>query len=157
MKPCTPAIFIAAIFTALVVLDLIGKNYKDIGFHIAGGIFSVIGLYTACELGGEWVAWVLLSIPFVFLIIGLGLIWIDSQKEPKAEMPVQRVAIKCPCRRCGDCPCSCRRLCPGGGLKPTTPTETPTTSKPPPEDDTETTYWPPPPPSPPFGCPAKKA
>lgn len=154
MKPCTPAIFIAAIFTALIVLDLIGKNYKDIGFHIAGGIFSVIGLYTACELGGEWVAWALMAIPFVFLIIGLGLIWIDSQKEPKAPIPVQRVPIRCPCRRCGECPCKCRRLCPGGGLTPTDGSSQ-SPSKPIEKPDTE--YWPPPPPSPPFGCPAKKA
>jgi hypothetical protein len=141
MKRCAPAIFIAAIFTALFTLDLINKNYKDIGFHIAGGIFSVIGLYTACEVGGEELAWVLVAIPFVFLLIGLGLIWIDAQKDAsmvnREAPPPQMESMPCPCPLCEMCPCGCESSC-----DPYVP--------PPP---------PPPkpigPPSPPFGCPKK--
>jgi len=134
MKPCTPAIFTAAIFTALLVLDLIAKNYKDVGFHVAGGIFCVIGLYTACELGGEMMAWVLLAIPFFFLVIGLGMIWADAQKDAPSVVPAEPVD-DCPCYSCGRCPCRCRRECP------------PSTSVTPPRPQA--------PLPPPFGCPRK--
>jgi hypothetical protein len=144
MKACTPAIFTAAIFTALLVLDLIYKNYKDIGFHVAGGIFSVIGLYTACELEGEGMAWVLLGIPFLFLLIGLAMIWVDSQKEksiPASVAPVQP-SDTCTCPYCHMCPCRCRTSCgSSGGSEEADPIYT----------------KPPPPPSPPLGCPPKTA
>lgn len=118
MALCYPAIFTTAMFTALFVLDLITKNYNDIGFHISGGVFSVLGIYTACQLAGEMAGWALLAIPFVFLIIGLGLIWADSQKDPKP--PVNPAPVNpCPCPYCYDCPCRCRkRRCP----TPSTPT-----------------------------------
>lgn len=142
MKTCTPAIFIAAIFTALLVLDLIYKNYNDVGFHVAGGVFCVIGLYTACELAGEELAWVLLGIPFIFLLIGLTMIWVDSQKEtPKhvvTSAPANVPVANCPCPRCYSCPCRCMSGCQGSGLDPVYNT-------------------PPPPPSPPLGCPPKTA
>ena len=143
MKTCLPAIFTAAIFTALFVLDLINKNYNDVGFHIAGGVFCVIGLYAACEVGGETLAWILLGIPFVFLIIGLGLIWIDAQKDAsmaRAPPAPEPTYDPCPCPQCEMCPCRCRKLiqkhC---------------------EDDiyTPPSTFSPPPPSPPFGCPKK--
>lgn len=143
MKPCTPALFTAAIFTALFVLDLIYKNYKDIGFHVAGGIFAVLGLYTACELGDEGLAWVLLSIPFLFLLIGLSMIWVDSQKDapsPSQPPPSPSPYSTCPCPYCHHCPCDCRIQC---------------------EDENtgiDPVYnKPPPPPSVPLGCPRKTA
>ncbi len=146
MKPCAPAIFIAAIFTALLVLDLIAKNYKDVGFHIAGGIFSVIGLYTACEVGGETFAWILVGIPFAFLIIGLGLIWKDAQRDASMNTPPpspQPVPIDpCPCPRCEMCPCRCHRLARScdSDMDMYTPPAPPKPTGPP---------------SPPFGCPKK--
>jgi hypothetical protein len=140
MKPCTPAIFTAAIFTALFVLDLINKNYSDIGFHVAGGIFAVLGLYTACEVGGEGLAWVLLGIPFVFLLIGLGMIWADSQKQASPSAPEPRQQ-ECKCPYCHYCPCRCQMLCGGGSTPPIDPVYN----------------EPPPPPSPPLGCPRKTA
>lgn len=141
MKPCTPAIFTAAIFTALLVLDLIYKNYKDVGFHIAGGVFCVIGLYTACEVGGEMMAWILLGIPFLFLLIGLAMIWVDSQKQapavdPSPPSPSPSPEDDCPCAYCDACPCNCRRRSCATPEKPST-------------------YTPPSPP--PFGCPPKRA
>jgi hypothetical protein len=148
MKPCTPAIFTAAIFTALLVLDLIYKNYKDVGFHVAGGIFCVIGLYTACELGGEGMAWVLLGIPFLFLLIGLSMIWVDSQKQaPVATIVPTPSKDDCTCPYCHMCPCRCRTSCGDGGASVggvgggADPIYT----------------QPPPPPSPPLGCPRKTA
>lgn len=141
MKPCTPAIFTAAIFTALVVLDLIYKNYKDVGFHVAGGIFCVIGLYTACELGGEGMAWVLLGIPFLFLLIGLAMIWVDSQKQAPAPVaPSKPAEDNCTCPYCHMCPCHCKTQTQCGG------------------EEADPVYTkPPPPPSPPLGCPRKTA
>lgn len=138
MKPCTPAIFTAAIFTALIVLDLVYKNYKDVGFHLSGGIFSVIGLYTACELGGEGMAWILLGIPFLFLLIGLIMIWVDSQKQaPSPYVPAPQPQPECPCPYCHGCPCYCKRLC-----------DSPTPKEP---------VEPVGPPSPPLGCPRPRA
>jgi hypothetical protein len=140
MKACTPAIFTAAIFTALFVLDLINKNYSDIGFHVAGGIFAVLGLYTACEVGGEGLAWVLLGIPFLFLLIGLGMIWADSQKQAPAQAIVHspQAQIDCPCPYCHYCPCQCNVACSPEVIDPVY-------------------NKPPPPPSPPLGCPRKTA
>ncbi len=142
MKPCTPAIFTAAIFTALLVLDLIYKNYKDVGFHVAGGVFCVIGLYTACELGGEGMAWVLLGIPFFFLLIGLAMIWVDSQKDAPTSIATPVPEPPCPCPSCYTCPCRCEVSCGGGSDS----------------NDVDPVYnKPPPPPSPPLGCPRKTA
>ncbi len=140
MKPCTPALLTAAIFTALFVLDLIKKNYSDIGFHVAGGLFAVLGLYTACEVGSEGLAWVLLGIPFLFLLIGLGMIWADSQKQAPAPSVVSMPPPSeqsCPCPYCHACPCRCQMAC---------------------GDTIDPIYnQPPPPPSPPLGCPRKTA
>jgi hypothetical protein len=145
MKTCTPAIFTAAIFTALFILDLIGKNYKDVGFHIAGGIFSVLGIYTACEIGGEMLAWILLGIPFIFLLIGLGMIWIDAQKQASPPVVVEQEPVQmnyCPCPYCHMCPCRCQQRC-----RQTTDT------------GSSADYFPTKPvkPSPPLGCPSKRA
>jgi hypothetical protein len=140
-----PAIFTAAIFTALLVLDLIYKNYKDVGFHVAGGVFCVIGLYTACELGGEGMAWVLLGIPFLFLLIGLAMIWVDSQKDASAPVPPPVPEPPCPCPSCHACPCRCMMSCGGGNGGSG-------------GNEVDPVYnLPPPPPSPPLGCPRKTA
>lgn len=155
MQPCIPAVFTAALFTALLVLDLIAKNYKDVGFHVAGGIFSVIGLYTACELAGETAAWILLGIPFVVLLVGLVMIWKDSQKEVSPELPVTEQqdsgVADCPCPYCNMCPCHCRRWrsCGGGSVNvPRAPSEAPA-----PPSVQNIPQRPPAP----FGCPAKTA
>lgn len=129
MTPCLPAVFTTAIFTALFALDLITKNYRDIGFHIAGGIFSVLGIYVACEVAGETVAWMLLAIPFVFLIIGLGIIWSDSAKDPVVP-PAPPTPINCPCPRCYRCPCRCRSSC-GNSVTPPPPPSPPEYVSPP--------------------------
>lgn len=105
MNTCRPAILIAAIFTALVIIDLITKNYRDIGFHLSAGVLAVIGLFTACELGGETMSWLLLSVPFLFLLIGLIMIWVDKQKTYSSDLNLPPTA--CPCQTCGTCPCEC--------------------------------------------------
>jgi hypothetical protein len=142
-----PAIFTAAIFTALLVLDLIYKNYKDVGFHVAGGVFCVIGLYSACELGGEGMAWILLGIPFLFLLIGLAMIWVDSQKDAPSPVPTPVPGPPCPCPSCHSCPCHCQSSCSDAGAGGSSGNNT-----------VDPVYnSPPPPPSPPLGCPRKTA
>ena len=108
MKLCLPALVTLAIFTALIILDIVNKDTKQIGFHFGSGFASVLGLAVICNYLGEHIGWILLSIPFIFLLIGFLLIWIDQQKEtPLGKPSCPQKPRACPCLACRRCPCSC--------------------------------------------------
>jgi hypothetical protein len=78
MTFCPAAITSAALFTAIVLLDLAAGKYRYVPFHALGGFFCTIGLSFICQYLGDTAAWILLSIPFIFILLGLFLIWLST-------------------------------------------------------------------------------
>lgn len=102
MAFCPAATATAAIFTALIVLDIVNKSYNDILLHVSGGVFSVLGIFVICNALGNTAGWGFLAVPFIVLLIGFLLIWIDGRKDP-----VQPAPKEMPCQVCGYMPCQC--------------------------------------------------
>lgn len=104
---CPAATATAAIFTALVVLDIVNKNYNTIGLHVSGGIFSVVGIFVICNALGDSAGWILLGIPFLVLLIGLLMLWVNGRKDivySKSDCQTANV-----CSSCCTQPCQCNR------------------------------------------------
>lgn len=78
MTFCPAAITTAALFTAIVLIDLAKGKYRYIPFHALGGFFCVLGLNFICQSVGDAAAWILLSIPFLFILLGLFLIYLSG-------------------------------------------------------------------------------
>lgn len=102
MATCPAAIATAAIFTALIILDIANKNYNTIGLRVSGGIFSVIGIFVICQALGNEAGWFFLAVPFFVLLAGFLMIWIDNKKD---STPVVKETN--PCMECGYAPCDC--------------------------------------------------
>ena len=115
---CLPAYTGSAIFTALVLLDLINQKWTALPGHILFGIFVVLLLIYICQSRGPALGWILLSIPLVFVLLGLLL---GAFKKPAATAvlpgPKSASVDMCECPCCNINPCKCRRPCP----KPTPP------------------------------------
>lgn len=75
MTFCPAAITTAALFTAIVLIDLAKGKYRHVPFHALGGFFCTLGLNFICQSVGDAAAWILLSIPLIFILLGLFLIW----------------------------------------------------------------------------------
>ena len=75
MTFCPAAITTAALFTAIVLIDLAKGKYRHVPFHALGGFFCTLGLNFICQSMGDTTAWILLSIPLIFILLGLFLIW----------------------------------------------------------------------------------
>lgn len=78
MTFCPAAITTAALFTAIVLIDLAKGKYRYIPFHAIGGFFCTLGLSFICQSLGDMAAWILLSIPFIFILLGLFMIWLSG-------------------------------------------------------------------------------
>lgn len=101
MTFCPAAITTAALFTAIVLIDLAKGKYRSVPFHALGGFFCTLGISFICQTLGDMAAWILLSIPFIFILLGLFMIWlsgpiivaavaqpqIDSCEEPMPSCP----------------------------------------------------------------------
>lgn len=116
MNLCPSAIATAAIFTALIVNDILNEDYTPITFHLLGGIFVVLGFMALCQTVGDFAGWFLLCIPIVFIILGFLYEWVMS--DSKQTMSISDgpssgpCFIPCPyCGYCNPCPCRKRRAC----------------------------------------------
>lgn len=110
MSFCPSAIATAAVFTALVVNDLINKNYTPIVLHVFGGIFVVLGITALCQRIGDYAGWLLLLIPIFIILIGFFLEWYSSYPNKKVDMGPSSGPCLMPCQACGYCkPCRCSR------------------------------------------------
>jgi hypothetical protein len=101
MGMCPPAVVTAAIFTAVIVLDLTKKQYKLLPYHFLSGLFCTVALTFLCNVAGDFVGWCLLLIPFIILITGFIIAWINAfRHQPTLSS-------------CGSCgappPCGCER------------------------------------------------
>ena len=111
MEICPSALTAAALFIALVIMDLIKHKYRNIPLHAIGGFFCILGLTYLCSILGDLTGWILLSIPVVVVCIGLFMMWLDSRKTyVTATIPaVQRMPTNncSPCIQCGMSSCGC--------------------------------------------------
>ena len=78
MTFCPAAITTAALFTAIVLIDLAKGKYRSVPFHALGGFFCTLGISFICQALGDMAAWILLSIPFIFILLGLFMIWLSG-------------------------------------------------------------------------------
>lgn len=68
---CDPATITAAVFVALIFLDIFRQEYKAIPVHFICGFFSVVLMSTLCKSNAYFFAWLLLLLPFIVLALGI--------------------------------------------------------------------------------------
>ena len=68
-----PGLTTAALFMALIILDLAKHQYKLLIGHFLAGIISVLLMVYLSQNGADLVAWGVFSIPLVMLGIGLSI------------------------------------------------------------------------------------
>lgn len=145
MDFCPASITAGAIFTALIIKDIYQKNYKDIIFHLVGGVVSVLGLAALCKNLGDTAGWILLLIPFFVLIVGFYILWVEG--TPDVKPGTAAVQEDC-CPLCAQCPCRCNKQwptdCDGAPLPAPPPVIPPVVPSKPVAPSTNT-----------FGCPKK--
>ena len=95
MTFCPAAVTSAALFTAIVLLDLAAGKYRYVPFHALGGFFCTIGLSFICQYLGDTAAWILLSIPFIFILLGLFLIWLSTPVVMTVPMQTDSCEDEC--------------------------------------------------------------
>lgn len=115
MKICLPAITTAGLFTAIVILDLINREYKLIFGHTLFGFISILLVLYLCEKSADYVAWILLVTPFVLIFLGwtIGALRSASGKpQPVASTGIQleqpaMYGYTSACISCVQYPCIC--------------------------------------------------
>jgi len=104
----TPTIATAAIFVALIILDLLRRDYELLPGHGFFGLISVFLMAILCQRGYNMAAWGLLLFPFVILVIGLGI----QATKPMSANPVAAAmyptATRHSCYNCRRNPCRYR-------------------------------------------------
>jgi hypothetical protein len=107
--PCLPGISTIALFVAIVLLDLYGRDWARIPGHALFGVFATLLVLFICERAGEGPAWLLLGAPFIFVFIG----WLSrvaySGSSSTESTPTIYDNDSCEC--CGQMPCQCRHPC----------------------------------------------
>lgn len=106
---CTPTIATASLFVALVFLDLFRHEYNLLYGHIFFGLLSVLLMSVLCQYGSPMAAWGLLALPFIILIIGMG---VQASKAAPLPRPYPTIPLQppMPCKNCNNKPCRCPRL-----------------------------------------------
>lgn len=86
---CTPTIVTAAMFVALLFLDLFRMETRYMLGHLVLGVFSVLAVSVLCQNNAEFAAWVLLLIPFGVLLFGWIFMQGDELKRKRAAAAVR--------------------------------------------------------------------
>lgn len=87
---CPPALTTAAIFVAILSLDLFKGDYKLMPAHSILGFVAVILMGLLCQRGAGLSAWILLLVPFVLLFLGWT-VW-ALKWEARASAAAQKAA-----------------------------------------------------------------
>lgn len=117
MDICPPAIATAAVFVAVILLDLYTRDWRRIPGHALFGVFASLLMIFICQRASSGVAWILLFAPFLFVLLA----WIlraysnmtkeDNQAEQVSAWKGNEVGWRCPCPCCGGRPCLCNKPC----------------------------------------------
>lgn len=76
---CWPAGVAGAFFSALIIMDIIKKDYKNLPFHGILGVCITGILLLLCELIGVSIAMAVLVIPTIFATIFLFTVWFMNE------------------------------------------------------------------------------
>lgn len=130
MKFCLPALASAGLFTAIVILDMINREFKLIFGHSLLGFISILLILYLCEKNAEIVAWSLLATPFVLIFMGWSIGALRGASGKTQPVTSSGVQLEQPpmygygnaCVGCQQYPCTCDEA------KVGTPTKTATDS-----------------------------
>lgn len=109
---CLPAVATTALFIAVILLDLMNRQWRRVPGRALFGVFSVLLVLFICERGSEWMAWTLLAAPFVLIFLGyiFQVQYIDGNGSYDDSEEEDQGYCGCPC--CQMRPCRCPRPCP---------------------------------------------
>lgn len=98
---CTPAIATAAIFVALLFLDLFRREFHLLPAHSLFGFVSVLLMSVLCQNNANFVAWGLLAFPFVILVLGWGMMALKATDTSTVPYRIGNVTpAPNPCATC---------------------------------------------------------
>ena len=89
---CTPAVATAALFVAVLFLDLFRRDFSYLPAHAVFGVLSVTLMSILCKAGYANASWALLAAPFVLLLLG----WMIQGVQPKAATAAAAAAAPAP-------------------------------------------------------------
>ncbi len=87
---CTPTIVTAAIFLAILVLDMARMDIDQMGGHLVLGLIATLLVSVLCQNASTSVAWIFVALPFVLLVLS----WIGLNMKKRLEernSPYRRV------------------------------------------------------------------
>ena len=80
---CWPANVVGAFFIAVLIVDMVQKNYGDLPYHTLTGVVVTFLFWLVCSFVSVSVSGALLVVPAVFLIVFLFTVWFmdESMKQ----------------------------------------------------------------------------
>jgi hypothetical protein len=96
-----PAITTAALFVALLTLDLVNRNNRLLAVHFIFGVISVLLMLYLSQQGADFVAWGLLLVPFILLLTGVIIGSVKATPGPSTQLAPVPVLKTNPCSTCG--------------------------------------------------------
>lgn len=111
MDFCKPAFVTAALFIAILILDLAKRDYRLLGGHFLFGIISVLLMLFLCQNDAEVVAWGVLLLPFLLLALGLviGAIQKTSGEPRGVKASIGPATPECTCDETGSYASICHK------------------------------------------------
>jgi hypothetical protein len=120
MKIYYPALVTSALFTALLILDLLTKRIKLFAIHFIFALIAVTLMVYLSQKDLDIAAWGIFTFPFILLCAGLIIGYLNPAPGNIASTPPSTLANTVTCTTCGQASSSC--LC-----SETTPIVTPPT------------------------------
>lgn len=80
---CFPAYIVGILFIALIVYDIVKKEYSSLTNHGITGVCLTLILWILCILVGEEISMGVLVVPIIFVIIFLLSIWFMNESFKK--------------------------------------------------------------------------
>jgi len=80
---CFPAYIVGILFIALIVYDIVKKEYSSLTNHGIIGVCLTLIFWILCILLGEEISMGVLTVPLIFLIIFLLSIWFMNESFKK--------------------------------------------------------------------------
>lgn len=76
---CWPANTVGAFFIAVLIFDMIQKNYGDLPYHALAGVVVTFLFWLVCSFVSVSVSGALLIVPAVFLSVFLFTVWFMNE------------------------------------------------------------------------------
>ena len=76
---CWPANVVGAFFIAVLIFDMVQKNYGDLPYHALAGVVMTFLFWLMCSLVSVSLSGALLIIPAVFLTVFLFTVWFMNE------------------------------------------------------------------------------